>query len=164
VPRAIGQRRWIKLYPIECLEGSIRYQLEADERGVWYDLLNYAAICSEPGVISDRDGRPYPHSFIANRLNVSIELFERSLRKCADEGRIRENDDGIHIVNWKVYQSEYDRQKPYRQAKKLRERDYTHLSSCSNPECNWSSPVWGRGAPTECPECGSRIQLGPKGE
>jgi DnaD/phage-associated family protein len=115
------QRRWIKIYPIECLEGSIRYQLEADERGVWYDLLNFAAVCVEPGTICDRDNRPFPHSFIANRLNIPLELLERTLKKCCEEGRIDENDNGIHITNWKVYQSEYERQKPYRGKKGLNE-------------------------------------------
>jgi len=108
------RRTWIKLYPIDCLEGSIRYQLESDERGVWYDLLNLAAICSEPGLISDKDQRPYPHSFIASRLNITLELLELTLEKCKSEGRIVENDNGIHITNWKAYQSEYERQKPYR--------------------------------------------------
>jgi hypothetical protein len=118
MPRVGWHRRWIKLYPIECLEGSIRYQLEADERGVWYDLLNLAAICAEPGVISDRDGRPYPHQFIASRLNISIDLLERTLKKCNEEGRISENTSGIHITNWKAYQSEYERQKVYRERAK----------------------------------------------
>ena len=117
--RQSWQRRWIKLYPVQCLEGSIRYQLESDERGVWYDLLNLAAICGEPGLISDRDGRSYPHSFIANRLNIPLELLERTLQKCEAEGRIHENKTtGIVIANWKVYQSEYERQKPYREARK----------------------------------------------
>ncbi len=115
MPRAGWRKTWIKLYPIDCLEGSIRYQLEADERGVWYDLLNLSAICVNPGTISDKDSRPYPHSFIANRLNVATELLERTLKKCIDEGRISDNDTGIHITNWKAYQSEYERQKPYRQ-------------------------------------------------
>lgn len=115
--RLIGRRPWIKIYPIDCLEGSIRYQLEADERGVWYDLLNLAAICSVPGIIADKDGRPYPHSFVANRLNISVELLRRTLDKCEEEGRISEDDAGIHIMNWSAYQSEYQRQKPYRKAK-----------------------------------------------
>ncbi len=118
MPRTAGRRTWIKLYPIDCLEGSIRYQLEADERGVWYDLLNLSAICSTPGTISDKDNRPYPHSFIANRLNIEIELLDRTLTKCEEEGRISENDTGIHITNWTAYQSEYERQKPYRERKK----------------------------------------------
>ena len=116
--RAGWKKTWIKIYPVECLEGSIRYQLEADERGVWYDLLNFAALCVQPGVISDNDSRPYPHSFIANRLNVPLDLLERTIDKCKDEGRLSENDNGIHMTNWKFYQSEYQRQKPYRDRKK----------------------------------------------
>jgi len=116
--RPARRRTWIKLYPIDCLEGSIRYQLEADERGVWYDLLNLAAICATPGLISDKDSRPYPHDFIASRLNISVELLEASLAKCIEEGRISENVNGIHITNWAPYQSEYERQKPYREQKR----------------------------------------------
>ena len=119
--RAGWRKTWIKLYPIDCIEGSIRYQLEPDERGVWYDLLNLSAICATPGTISDKDGRPYPHSFIANRLNISLELLERTLKKCQEEGRICEDETGIHITNWKAYQSEYARQKPYRERKKQQE-------------------------------------------
>lgn len=116
--RTTRRRPWIKLYPIDCLEGSIRYQLKPAERGVWYDLLNLSAICAKAGVISDKDGRPYPHSFIAHRLNVPVELLKRTLTKCIEEGRIEENSSGIHIVHWAAYQSEYDRQKPYREMKK----------------------------------------------
>jgi len=123
--RAGWKKTWIKLYPLQCLEGSIRYQLESDERGVWYDLLNFAAICSTPGIISDNDNRSYPHSFIANRLNVSEELLERTLQKCKDKdnARLSEDNNGIHINNWDAYQSEYQRQKPYRQKKKDQKED-----------------------------------------
>ncbi|MBA7562503.1 hypothetical protein ES708_04155 [subsurface metagenome] len=114
MPRTGWRRKWIKLYPLDCLDGSIRYQLEADERGVWYDLLNFSALCAEPGIIADKDGRPYPHSFVANRLNITVELLERALAKCIEEGRVEENASGIHVVHWSAYQSEYDRQKPYR--------------------------------------------------
>jgi len=116
MPRPGTSRRWIKVYPVECLEGSIRWQLEPDERGTWYDLLNFAALCRQPGLIADADGRPFPRPFIANRLNISLELLERTLKKCEEEGRIFENENGIHIVNWERYQSEYERQKKYRKS------------------------------------------------
>ena len=38
-----------------------------------------------------------------------------------EEGRITEDEGGIHITNWKLYQSEYDRQKSYRQRQKYQE-------------------------------------------
>lgn len=112
--RAGWKRTYIKLHITPCLQGSIRYQLNAAERGVWYDLIMFSAICVTPGVISDSDQRPYPHSFIANRLNINEELLKSTLKKCQAEGRITEDEHGIHITNWTAYQSEYDRQKPYR--------------------------------------------------
>ena len=112
------KRRWIKLYPIETLNGSIRYQLSSAERGVWFDLLCFSSLCSNTGDICDRDGKTYPMDYIANRLNIKMALLKSTLQKCVAEGRIVFDDNGIHITNWKLYQSEYDRQKPYREAKK----------------------------------------------
>lgn len=109
-----GHRRWVKLWVTECLEGSIRYQLQPDERSCWYDLIMFAAMGSPPGHICDRDSRPLPRSFIASRLNIPEALLETTLDQCIDEGRITEDEHGIHITHWDRYQSEYDRQKPYR--------------------------------------------------
>jgi len=109
------RRPWLKLWALECLEGSIRYQLSAAERGTWYDLLALARICGHEGVIADRDMRPFPRTFIANRLNIAQDLLEATLKKCIAEGRITENEGVLVITNWKTYQSEYERQKPYRQ-------------------------------------------------
>lgn len=115
---------YVKLYPIDCLMGSINYQLEPAERCVWYELILLSALCRYPGVIADKDGRPYPHQYIANKLNVTLELLEATLRKCTDEGRIKENNEsGIEITNYKLYQSEYLRQKPYRERKRDREAE-----------------------------------------
>lgn len=126
------RRRWIKLYPLECIDGSIRYQLTPSERGVWYDLLNFSAVCSNDGTISDRDGRPYPLSFIASRLNITITLLKSTLDKSIEEGRLTMTLDGvISITNWTRYQSEYDRQKPYRQ-RSIHERNQQRLKEHPN--------------------------------
>jgi len=103
------------------LNGSVRYQLEPAERATWVDFLIFAALGPTPGIISDNDLRPYPHSFIANRFNIPLELFETTLEKCQAEGRITEDEHGIHITHWTEYQSEYERQKPYRQPQLARE-------------------------------------------
>ena len=113
--RGEKKRTWIKLHCYERLHGSVAFQLEPDERSVWDELLCLAGLCGHEGLIADRDKRPYPHSFVAHELHISEELFERTLAKCKQEGRITENEHGIHITNWRVYQSEYQRQKPYRQ-------------------------------------------------
>jgi len=120
--RAAGKRTYVKMHVIPCLEGSIRYQLEPDERGAWYDLIIFSALCAEAGIIADSDNRPFPNSFIASRLNISEELLERTLEKCKEEGRITEDEQGIRITNWAAYQSEYERQKPYREEKKRKEQ------------------------------------------
>lgn len=116
--RASGKRTWIKLYCWGRLHGSMIYQLSEEEQSIWDKLLCYAGILGREGQISDNDGRPFPHNFIAHELHTSEELLESTLQKCKEEGRITEDEQGIHIVNWAAYQSEYERQKPYRERKK----------------------------------------------
>jgi len=67
-----------------------------------------------PGVIADSDMKPIPHQFVAHQLNIPLELLENTLQKCQAEGRISENDTGLHVVHWEVYQSEYQRQEKAR--------------------------------------------------
>lgn len=113
MPRA-RKRTWIKLFCYERLHGSVAFQLLPEERSVWDELLCLAGLCGLDGLIADRDERPYPHSYIAHELHISEKLLERTLVKCKEEGRITEDEHGIHITNWAAYQSEYQRQKPYR--------------------------------------------------
>ena len=113
--RGESKRAWIKLHINGMLNGTVRYQLEPAERATWVDLLCFAGLGALPGVISDNDLRPYPRSFLANRFNIPLELLEDTLKKCIKEGRITEDERGIHITNWKDYQSEYQRQKAYRE-------------------------------------------------
>jgi len=119
--RGQAKMTWVKIHITGWLHGSIRWQLEPDERGVWADLIVLAGQCLQGGKICDNDGRPYPRDYIANQLNISRELLDRTIAKCQAEGRIDDVDDVIIITNWKAYQSEYERQKQYRQPK---ERDY----------------------------------------
>ena len=111
------KRRWYKVYPAEWINGSIRYQMTSAQRGVWIDILSFASLCSNTGVICDRDGRALPLTFLANRLNISAKLLNATLAICEADGRLSQDATGIHVTNWDRYQSEYDRQKPGRQAK-----------------------------------------------
>ena len=115
--RGSSRRTWIKLHCWGRLHGSIVYQLEEAEQSVFDKLLCFAGEVNREGQISDNDGRPFPHPFIAHELHTTVELLESTLEKCIEEGRIQEGETGIHIVNWKTYQSEYERQKPSRQTK-----------------------------------------------
>lgn len=113
------RRTWVKMWVNECLQGTIRFDFGPDERGVWYDLIILAGNCRIPGIISPNGNSPYPHKYIAGLLNIDLELLEKTLEKCQASGRIEETEQGIKLVNWEHYQSEYERQKPYRQAKKV---------------------------------------------
>jgi len=115
--RGEKRRSWVKIWCTGWLHGSIRWQLESDERGVWADLIALAGECGKDGQICDNDSKPYPRSFVANQLNIPQELLDRTIAKCRHDGRIDDKDEVIVITNWKAYQSEYERQKPYRQAK-----------------------------------------------
>jgi len=111
-------RRWVKIWVHESLTGTIRFDFTPAERGVWYDLLILAGNCRMDGIIAAGPGKPYPYNWIAGTLNVPLELLESTLEKCRLSERIYENNDGIHILNWHRYQSEYERQKPYRERKR----------------------------------------------
>jgi len=112
--RGTAKLTWVKLHINGWLHGSIRWQLEADERGVWADLIALAGQCLSGGAISDNDGRPYPRDFIAGQLNIRQELLDRTIAKCRQNGQLVDRDDMIVLTNWKIYQSEYERQKQYR--------------------------------------------------
>jgi len=113
--RGATRRSWVKLYITGWLHGSIRWELEPEERSVWADLICLAGECNNGGRICDNDGKPFPKSFIANQLNIPKELLDRTIAKCKHEGRLEDTNDIIVIANWASYQSEYERQKPYRQ-------------------------------------------------
>jgi len=102
----------------ECLQGTIRFDFSPAERSVWYDLVILAGNCRIAGIISANETTPYPHSYIAGLLNIDLGLLETTLEKCKTSSRIKETERGIELVNWEHYQSEYERQKPYRENKK----------------------------------------------
>jgi len=112
-----GPRRWVKLYCYEMLHGSVSYQLSEAEQAVWVKLLCFAGLCGNDGIIADHDLRPFPHEFICHEIHANQGVFEETLSKCKEEGRISEDGQGIKITNWTKYQSEYERQKPYRDHK-----------------------------------------------
>jgi hypothetical protein len=116
--RGSGSRTWIKLYPQGMLHGSITYQLSEPEQAVWVKLLCFAGEINRDGQISDNDGRPFPLEFIAHEIHTTVERLESTIKRCKEEGRILDDGHGLYIANWKIYQSEYNRQKPYRDKQK----------------------------------------------
>jgi len=117
------RRKWVKIWVDESLTGTVRFDLIPAERSIWYDLIILAGACRVPGQISSNETTPFPHDYIANLLQVPLDLLQTTLKKLADTGRISENENGIHITNWLKYQSEYDRQKKYRGRKETQDKD-----------------------------------------
>lgn len=121
--RGRKKRDWVKIDCDGILRGSINWQLTLEEQMVWVKLIAYAEVSTgEPGFIQDNDRRALPHDFIAQELHCPLEVLESALTKCLAEGRVKENSSGIELVNFPIYQfCEYDRQRPYRMAKKAAE-------------------------------------------
>lgn len=110
-------RRWVKLWVAESLRGTIRFDFSPAERGVWYDLLMLAGDSRQDGLIAPSSGVAYPLKWVAGTLNISLNLLQKTLEICKKSTRIEVNGSGIRILNWQKYQSEYERQKPFRYKK-----------------------------------------------
>lgn len=115
-------RRWIRLWVNELLRGNTLFELKDDEFGVFMKLLVLAGSCrNDRGVITAGNGTPFPDEWITVTLNIPPELFLRAKQRLIDVECISANGEGIRITNWDEYQTEYDRQKPFREAKKAKD-------------------------------------------
>ena len=114
------RRNWIKLYVDQCLRGTMISELSAVQRWIWVGLLLMAGDSSEEGLIflrKDENGAyvGYSDSTIAELLGVEVEDFLNATAKMIRYEKISvDKNKVIKILNWKKYQSEYQRQKPYR--------------------------------------------------
>lgn len=112
----MGKRTWVKLYCDKWLEGSLRQEKPA-LRGVWADLL---ALCgggqfSHEGEIKVRNGIGFTDPMLARVLNITPQMWTFCKKRLIETGRLGVVGNNIlTIINWKTYQSEYERQKPQR--------------------------------------------------
>ena len=112
-------RKWRKQWSYDWLFGSMRHILSLEQQAVWHMLLDMAAISRvDGGIIAASLDKPYSYEWIAGFLEIPIALLESTVKICVTEKSMSENHNGLKIVNWNKYQSEYDRQKPYREARK----------------------------------------------
>lgn len=115
----MSSRTWIKLYCDKWLEGSIRDEAP-DVRAIFIDLLALAGSgkYGDTGEIKLQNGVGFSTIQLRNLLKTSYFLLKKALKQLQNSNRISINQAGvITIVNWKKYQSEYERQKPYRNQK-----------------------------------------------
>ncbi len=111
-------RTWVKLYCRGWLEGSIRDE-EPEVRAVFVDLLVLAGSSQhgQNGEIMVSPGVGLTSSQVQKVLRISRKLWQKAREKLQKSGRIMfVSDTGIiTICNWGKYQSEYERQRPYRE-------------------------------------------------
>lgn len=110
------------------INGSIRQDLTSEERGVWADFMALAALTRETrrGHIERSQGIPYPKTVLVTMLNISEELFDRTVRKCCNEGRLQLLPDGtMFLVNWNKYNNveEYETKKRLKNTSKKKVRE-----------------------------------------
>jgi len=112
----MGRRTWLKLYADAWLRGTLREET-AETRGVWGDLLALAADSAygDEGMIQLAPGVGLTDVQIEDILQLTKEEWGAAKPRLVVTDRIKVDDGNcIQIVNWKRYQSEYSRQKPYR--------------------------------------------------
>jgi len=112
-------RTWIKVYCNQWLSGTIREE-QPDIRSVWIDLLTFAGSgqFGDIGEIKLANGVGFTDKQIAEILHIRTNLWRRAKARFLVSERIEINPKGaICIINWNKYQSDYQRQKPYRTQK-----------------------------------------------
>ena len=121
----MGSRSWFKVHAKPWLKGSIRDE-KPEVRSVWIDLLAMAAAgdYGDSGEIKYNDDIGLTDKQIAIALRISPRLWRMAKTRLLETNRIEIAENGaILITNWKKYQSEYNRQKPWRERQKIVERD-----------------------------------------
>ena len=149
--RGAKKRGWVVLRK-SWLTSSINYRMELDEIAVFSKLIvmadEYGPV---PGLISDNDCRPMPHEYLAHQACCPLDVFESAIEKGVKDDSLYENSHGIFMTHFDAYQfTEYDRQKPYREAKK--KRGGQAFKEC--PDCHYLIEVSKLTERMEiCPQC-----------
>lgn len=121
--------RWFKIHGERWFMGSTRWELSAEQRAVWVDLLARASINEPPGQIDF-----YSLEQLAQLFNVDLALLKSTIKRCVEKKKLKvsEKKRKISIINWKKYQSEYQRQKPYREQLKSQSK----VTKIEDNSCN----------------------------
>ncbi len=129
----MGRRSWIKLYT-NIVYGSTPKELLPAERWVWIGLLAMAGDSVVDGSVCLSETLGYTNEQLAEILGVSLEVLAAAFSKMTATGKIEiDPKNKISILNWKKYQSEYDRQKSYRTKLQPKVTDHSDLISLSSP-------------------------------
>ena len=123
----MGRRTWIKIFSDNWLRGTLREET-AGLRGIWIDILALAgdSAFGDTGKIQLGEGVGFTDEQIAGVLKVKFSEWVDAKQRLVETERIRIHAGNIiEIVNWGKYQSDYQRQMPYRKLqKKVTEESY----------------------------------------
>lgn len=122
------RRTWIKLFCDPWLRGSIRKE-SIEVRAIFTDLLAMAgdSAFGDTGIIQLADGVGFSDGTLAGILNIALKTWLSVKKRLSahpnpEENRIEiiplSQGFAIHILKWKTYQSEYNRQRKYREGSK----------------------------------------------
>lgn len=109
-------RTWFKIFAKEWLQGSLREET-SELRGIWADVLALTATgdYADSGQIMVAKNVGYTDLQLKKVLQISHQRWLAAKKRLIKTERISvDGDNIITILNWKRYQSEYLRQKPYR--------------------------------------------------
>jgi hypothetical protein len=115
--------RWVRLWTDETLRGSTFDELDLEMRGLWFSLLVMAGHSVIPGKICVSEKVALTKQQIAATLKITVDELNAGLKhlKTPEIDKVVEKDGFIFIKNWRKYQTEYERQKPYRKKQKEKE-------------------------------------------
>lgn len=128
----MGHRTWVKLYCSRWLTGTLRQETPA-LRGIWADVLALAGdgAYGDEGSICLANRIGLTDVQIAAVLNLHDSEWANAKARLIQTDRISANGTNvITVTNFARYQSEYQRQKPYRKS------DIPKLQSTVTPDSN----------------------------
>jgi hypothetical protein len=143
----MGSRTWVKIYCDKWLEGTLR-QETPEFRGVWTDVLALAGSgkFADTGIIALANGVGYTDLQIAAILRINPDIWVTCKQRLIETERISLNGANIiHILNWQKYQSEYQRQKPFRGDKSELQDKVTPSSDQRRGEKELFTPIPSQG-------------------
>ncbi len=121
--------KWFKVYAEKWFMGSSRFELTVEQRAIWIDLLAKASMNEPPGQIDYYSLEQLSHIFV-----VPLDLLKTALKRCEETTKVKHDTEKkmIVIVNWRKYQSEYQRQVPYRKKSKQKLKSQANADISSN--------------------------------
>ena len=109
------RRNWIKLYVDQILRGTMIDELKNKERWSWIGLLLLAGDSPTEGTVCITNEIGYTDEQLCKLLDVPFEIFKDAKKKMIKFNKIEIDEKNvIKIVKWNKYQSEYKRQRKYR--------------------------------------------------